>query len=244
MDVEPAPLQSIQSADLQKFGYFRGPKGDLNCPQLIKSQPRSKLLALGGATLLVLGAATATLLPQTTAQDDNFPPLPPASLRAATAADDQSELDPPVLQLPPFTDAPLELPSAPGVKKRIEQAIENGVQNASSGDPVLEGILQTLQSKGSVLDGSSLDTRENWDASPSPRVAPTPLSLNVVEVGSGLSDADYELAEQLLKTARLISEQRHMDTQRRELVQRLRTEAARMLQAPPQPVNRDSNITH
>ncbi len=176
---------------------------------------RRSLLVFGGGTLLALGTATATFLPRSTAQD-------------------QPELDPPVLQLPPLTDAPLEMPSVPGIKKRIEQAIENGVQNASSSDPVLEGILQTLQSKGSVLDGSSLDLRE----------APTPLSLNVVEVGSGLSETDYELAEQLLKTARLISDQRNVHTQRRELVQRLRAEAARMLQSPPQPATREPIITH
>lgn len=141
------------------------------------------------------------------------------------------ESDPPVLKLPPLEESQLEpLPEHPGIEARIRQAIDEGSgAPAETGDALLDGILNTLQRRGSVLKGTALDNVEGEPEVPSNQLD----SVNESVVGSGLGANDYHLAEQLLKSARLLSKHPRLDGERRALVQEMRRAATRLLNETP-----------
>lgn len=141
------------------------------------------------------------------------------------------ESDPPVLKLPPVEESGLEpLPEHPGVEARIRQAIDEGSETpAQTGDAVLDGILNTLQRRGSVLRGTALDEANDEPVVPSNQLDTAQDSF----VGSGLGGSDYHLAEQLLKSARLLSKHPRLDGERKALVQAMRDAATRLLNEIP-----------
>ena len=68
------------------------------------------------------------------------------------------------------------IPLSGEVRKRIEEALRqptkdqrgNPLPPTSTGDPILDDVLQVIRNRGSVLDGSSLDPQTDLEAAPQP----------------------------------------------------------------------------
>lgn len=68
------------------------------------------------------------------------------------------------------------IPLSGEVRKRIEEALRqptkdqrgNPLPPTSTGDPILDDVLQVIRNRGSVLDGSSLDPQADLEAAPQP----------------------------------------------------------------------------
>ena len=68
------------------------------------------------------------------------------------------------------------IPLSGEVRKRIEDALRkptkdqrgNPLPPTSTGDPILDDVLQVIRNRGSVLDGSSLDPQTYLEAAPQP----------------------------------------------------------------------------
>lgn len=68
------------------------------------------------------------------------------------------------------------IPLSGEVRKRIEDALRkptkdqrgNPLPPTSTGDPILDDVLQVIRNRGSVLDGSSLDPQADLEAAPQP----------------------------------------------------------------------------
>jgi hypothetical protein len=68
------------------------------------------------------------------------------------------------------------IPLSGEVRKRIEDALRkptkdqrgNPLPPTSTGDPILDDVLQVIRNRGSVLDGSSLDPQTDLEAAPQP----------------------------------------------------------------------------
>jgi hypothetical protein len=68
------------------------------------------------------------------------------------------------------------IPLSGEVRKRIEEALRqptkdqrgNPLPPTSTGDPILDDVLQVIRNRGSVLDGSSLDPQADLEATPQP----------------------------------------------------------------------------
>lgn len=123
------------------------------------------------------------------------------------------EATPPSLQLPPVEPTLPPLEEAPLIEEKIRGAIEND-QAAATGDPILDGILDVLKQRGSVLDGSLLD---------SPPVVAAP-------VNQAEQEAYCLAAEKLLETARILSQlPSDPSGQRQQLITQMRDQAARCM---------------
>lgn len=151
-----------------------------------------------------------------------------------------------------------------GAGEKIREMLEGRGDPRETGDPILDGVLDLLRNRGSVLDGSPLDPRSEEsglrplpDAAPMPgagpapewvpyregqshpRSIPRPAPTEKASAPGAADDASrYLLAEQLLRTARLLAAQPPGDAQRQQLIDDLRNEAARCLAPqPPAPPN-------
>ena len=102
-------------------------------------------------------------------------------------------------------------PTDPAAQK-IRQALEGDESVKPTGDGVLDDVIQIIKRQGSVLDGSSLDEDQ-----PSKRVVADPVDRRAL------------VAEQLLKSARMLSVLEQPDDDRRKLIRRMRSEAASLL---------------
>jgi hypothetical protein len=122
----------------------------------------------------------------------------------------------------PATDLPLPdvvLPDSPApdlaspAGQKIREALDDELpRHVTSGDGVLDDVIGIIKRRGSILDGSSLDT-------------------NVViehRRTNGNSKQAY-VAEQLLKSSRLLEGIGSSDTNRADLVNKMRAEAVRLL---------------
>jgi hypothetical protein len=118
----------------------------------------------------------------------------------------------------------------------LRRAISGDAEVEPSGDVVLDSIIDQLRSKGSVLQGSVLDPHE--PASPQAGAQ----QLGAQQLGAQQAQPPSEqaclVAEQLLRSARMLSqlEDHTSDPARRQLIDQLRHQAARLL-TPPQPTN-------
>lgn len=168
-------------------------------------------------------------------------------VRAQQPDDTQPALPKPELPLPPsqMPDTPVAppidaaVPPHDDVRSRIREALDAASggrntlqQNPSSqprqNDPLLEGVLEAIRQRGSVLEESPLA-----DGPPADRTSNGNGNRSDVAV-SEQTTADARLAELLLKSARLL-EQRASRTSATgyrpdpALVRRLRSEAATIL---------------
>lgn len=154
--------------------------------------------------------------------------------------------DPPTLRIPENIG---EDPPPSNGEGRVPEAIRDAIRQRGdqreTGDAILDGVLDAIRRRGSVLDGSPLDPRQrDGDPLPQPELRPLPREGS----GNGFApppgrrrgaatrprspiDAEgrFLLAEQLLKTARLLALRPDADPARRQLIDDLRAEAARVL---------------
>ena len=173
---------------------------------------RSRTLALA----VVIFATVASRVSEAQA-----PPLETApqelSPREVSPADQQQILIPKLdlvpLAPPPNTDQQYD---------KIRAALEGG-DPVTDGDPVLDDLLQLIRRRRSVLDGTALDPKYDFEASGSPSRDTQATDPNTLE------DDKAFAAESLLRSARLLSQLAAPDPSRRELITRMRQEAAKLL---------------
>jgi hypothetical protein len=140
------------------------------------------------------------------------------------------------------------VPLSDAVKKRIAAALAQdasrgaapGGMAPSSGDPILDDVLDVIRRQGSVLDGSSLDPKINpangsdrVDAPimvdprsavrQSPNVYPMLPSTDAFSVHG--PDARFHVAELLLRAARELAALPDRDAQRNRIISAMREQA-------------------
>lgn len=163
------------------------------------------------------------------------------------------------------------IPLSDVVRRRIEEALNQPTKDdqgrplppASTGDPILDDVLEVIRRRGSVVEGSMLDPRNEASALGTPptedRVPPVPPrpydavpyadELNqpprrtAVPAGSGYvgggPDARFAAAEALLKAARKLSEVPGGDDATDRLIATMRERATMLLidQYSPNPAD-------
>lgn len=199
-----------------------------------------------------------------------------APLMVASAQPPDAVLDappPPPLPVPPPVTPPLTLPTdeadAAGgvqqvviplsdeVRRRIEAALRRPASDdqgrplppATTGDPILDDVLEVIRRRGSLLDGSALDPQEELaadDLSRPPALLP-PIGRRQGSAGESLSDllgrevagdgldgavnrdAGFEAAEALLRAARKLSALSGDDEGAQRLIAAMRERATMLL---------------
>jgi len=137
--------------------------------------------------------------------------------------------------VPQLTDEQLH----PGAEEKISkslQAPQHGAGDASatakttSGDPILDDVLDVIRKQGSVLRGSELDPESDLPSIPlndgfqsQERSRPSPSSE------SNRTHSSYLVAEQLLRSARALESLDGMTDRRSELIHGMRSQAAKLL---------------
>lgn len=134
------------------------------------------------------------------------------------------------------------VPLSDAVKQKIADALARDAQRAdtsrSTGDPILDDVLNVIRRQGSVLDGSSLDSqssRENASAQmdsratdnqlPAVPINPVPaFPLDGQQSFSG-PEAQFLVAESLLRAARELASLPGRDPQRNRLIAAMREQA-------------------
>ncbi|TWU24947.1 hypothetical protein Pla52o_12440 [Novipirellula galeiformis] len=104
---------------------------------------------------------------------------------------------------------------ANSIETKIRRALDGAPDGVNSSDPLLDDVLGLIQSRGSILDGSSLDPAME-----------TPLAS---EQGPSDLDNRARAAECLLRSARLLQRLGPPSASRNELVTKMRHEAGRLL---------------
>ena len=145
------------------------------------------------------------------------PAKPPTPVEPPTPTDPLAPADPSPLAEPPFplTD-PLLPPAEPlssAAKQKILAALGGDAPNRATGDGVLDDLLHVIEQRGSILDGSSLDSGGSGSE---------PKSLN-------MNSKQAYAAEKLLQAARLLESVGPSENDRAELVHRMRAEARKLL---------------
>lgn len=207
----------------------------------------TRVLAPLAVALVVFGAAAAMAQQETAAGKESDRPErdspqsePPADRPLAIPSD-----DPPTLRIPENLGPDLPPTADDQAPAKIRDALRQHGDGDQTGDPILDGVLDAIRSRGSVLDDSLLDPRHS-DGEPLPRPELRPLPRD--GFGNGAegrlrhrreldsrshelidAEANFLLAEQLLKTARLLAARSDSDVARRRLIDSLRGEAARVL---------------
>lgn len=106
--------------------------------------------------------------------------------------------------------------------RRIRRALQGQANAATTGDPILDDLLEHLSGRKSVLEGSSLDG-----------VSAEPTSATAVRssgrAGAPTRSRAARAAEQLLKAARILESLGPADASRTKLVTRMRNEAVQLL---------------
>jgi len=142
------------------------------------------------------------------------------------------------LTLPPDTQAPNAAQSVPGLsvpgqsvpgqsradKARVEGQISESLrgrgpfgEGQSSGDPILDDVLDVIRQRGSVVDGSILDPMLD-------------LKSELQDDGEwGKLSSVYLAAESLLKSARILEGLSDQSSSRLQLIRSMRSEATKLL---------------
>jgi hypothetical protein len=116
------------------------------------------------------------------------------------------------------------LPPSSDTEEKIRQALD-GKATDETGDGVLDDVLGVIKSRGSILDGSSLDP----DAPLSDPPASGQQSAAAKHPSDSTDREKSRAAELLLKTARKLEEIRPGNRSRREMVKKMRSEAVKLL---------------
>lgn len=157
------------------------------------------------------------------------------------------------------TEADLQqvvVPLSDAVKRKITEALSrDNPQNdeaGSTGDPILDDVLNVIRRQGSVLDGSSLDpqtVRPAMDSDENPlgpnsqQKTPPPLPSAVLPLDSLPSDgqrsvfdmdaegpdARFHVAESLLRAARMLAALPNRDAQRNRVIAAMREQATMLM---------------
>ncbi|WP_372717546.1 hypothetical protein [Novipirellula sp.] len=126
--------------------------------------------------------------------------------------------------LPPHAEATPEPSSTPNpIESKIRSALEGAPGGVNSSDPLLDDVLGIIKSRGSILDGSSLDPALD---------TPTSTAGNDREASAreaSAREASARVAESLLRSARLLNRIKPRDSARTELVEKMRHEAWHLL---------------
>ncbi len=134
------------------------------------------------------------------------------------------------------------VPLSDAVRRKIAEALARDAQrdepSGSTGDPILDDVLNVIRRQGSVLDGSSLDpqtARPNAGAEPimpsagqeSPLVPGQRVPMRPFDVDQSFSgpDARFHVAESLLRAARELAALPGRDQQRSRLIAAMREQA-------------------
>lgn len=229
---------------------------------MVSSAPMLIRVLASLAVAVVVWGAAAALSQEGSARDertggerperDSQQPEPSADRPPVDPPD-----DPPTLRIPENLGSDLPPTGDDRIPERIRDALRQRGDHGETGDAILDGVLDAIRSQGSVLDGSPLDARQSVDE-PRPRPELRPLPQEGFGRGSEEprrdrrksgypghdrsrvdAEAHFLLAEQLLKTARLLDALSDSDPARQRLIENLRGEAARILAAmrlPPSDV--------
>ena len=121
---------------------------------------------------------------------------------------------------PSATEQPPALPaeSSPTTQK-IQQALRG--ESVETGDGILDDMLDVLKKRGSILDGSSLDSELAGD---------TESAQTSVAAGSSKAK-QARVCESLLKSARLMEKLGKLSAEQRDLVAQMRQQAGQLLTA-------------
>jgi hypothetical protein len=134
------------------------------------------------------------------------------------------------------------VPLSDAVKRKISEALSRDAQSnepsGSTGDPILDDVLNVIRRQGSVLDGSSLDPQlpPAKTGSPlgsrnaendSPIFSGDPVPAYPIDDEQSLSgpDARFHVAESLLRAARELAALPGRDQQRNRLIAAMREQA-------------------
>ena len=149
------------------------------------------------------------------------------------------------------------IPLSDEVRRRIEAALKRPASDdqgrplppATTGDPILDDVLEVIRRRGSLLDGSALDPQEESaadDLSRPPALVP-PIGRRQGTAGESLSDllgrevegagidgvvsreAGFEAAEALLRAARKLSALSGDDEGAQRLIAAMRERATMLL---------------
>ncbi len=97
----------------------------------------------------------------------------------------------------------------------------------ATGDPILDDVLGIIRQQGSILDGSVLDPAAADDRHDS--VLPNSSRADGVNSESRAQDSVYDVAEQLLRVARLLQRLPGRDAERDELARAMRDQATKLM---------------
>jgi len=148
------------------------------------------------------------------------------------------------------TEADLQqvvVPLSDAVKRKITEALSRDNpqtdEAGSTGDPILDDVLNVIRRQGSVLDGSSLDpqtvrpamdSQENPLGPNSQQKLPPPLpsamlpsdgQRSVFAMDAEGPDARFHVAESLLRAARMLAALPNRDAQRNRVIAAMREQA-------------------
>lgn len=150
----------------------------------------------------------------------------------------QSEANvPPTLTVPSVEGVLPPLPTSPDIEAIIRKTLSNPESGASTGDPILDGVLEAAGRRGSVVKGSMFERVPSEELNANTGLPPEsparPQGITGHRFPQSPEQAEDELchvAEQLLVTARLLAQlPGGAIGHRRRLVTEMRREAARLL---------------
>lgn len=178
-------------------------------------------------------------------------PVPPATAPPATGAPQATDA-PQAAEIPRDSASdsaaedrenqvvvPLSEPARRWIEQALrQQAIDPTAPPRSTGDPILDDVLDVIRRQGSLLDGSSLDPRSEApdtlprEVDPSDRVPPPPSpGLPGLELPAVAQhpDARFHAAESLLRAARELAALGSRDRASNELIAAMREQATMLL---------------
>jgi len=134
------------------------------------------------------------------------------------------------------------VPLSDAVKRKIAEALARDAQpnesSGSTGDPILDDVLNVIRRQGSVLDGSSLDPQSGQlksieqqnipvagQAMPITPGEQAPIFPMISEASFSGPDARFHVAESMLRAARELAALPGRDQQRNRLIAAMREQA-------------------
>lgn len=183
---------------------------------------------------ILLGAMPADAQQDPPSLPVNELPTPP------NATSDDNTPSSAIIVLPPGVRPAVDLNDNPAARARIADMLQRAQQNLrlnatqgspndqpSSSDPILSDVLDVIRRQGSVLDGSSLDeapaTDMPQDAADSGDSGDLPLDPKLE------GDRRYQVAESLLRSARLLQQLGSADPEQTQLIRAMRHRALALM---------------
>ena len=201
--------------------------GQRNCRCMIEHLPQNPTATLVSAIFLV--SCLATGIPSSGSQVTAYadpPPLPPIPMMDQGVEDRTAKADSQTGRLPP---SPVETEQ----KALIEKALRG--ESVDAPDNMLGDIVEMIQRRGSLLDGSELGKdmprmdsdsgKTDVDQGPTGSQADRSVQTDPQRISRNLI-----AAEQLVRAARLLLETAPGDESTRQLVNQMRVRAVKLIQ--------------